>query len=118
MMALLVEAGEPWFLSFERVARIATAETLRPYAFPEPELDGLLFAPEGFLPVWRPAEFLPGGGVVVLYYGNDGLAGLRVTQVLGVREVEEGAAHAAWLTTSDGRRGRWFDIDALERRRS
>lgn len=118
MMALLVEAGEPWFLNFERVARIATTETLRPYAFEVPELDGLLFAPEGFLPVWRPAEFAAGGGVVVLFYGNDGLAGLRVTQVLGVREVDEGAAHADWLMTADGRRGRWFDVDVLEGRLS
>ena len=116
MMALLVEAGEPWLLSFERVARIATTETLRPYAFDEPELDGLLFAPEGFIPVWRPAEFGAAGGVVVLYYGNDGLAGLRVTQVLGVREIADGADHAGWLTTADGRRGRWFDIEVLERR--
>lgn len=116
-MTLLLDAGEPWLIPFERVARIATDETLRSYAFDVDELEGLLFADEGFVPVWRPREFAASGPFVVVYYGVEGLAGLRAAQVSGVREaVGEEFEHGAWVGLADGSQGRWFDIEALERR--
>jgi hypothetical protein len=117
MTALLVEAGDYWLLPFERIARIATAEHLRPYAFEVPQLDGLLLADEGLVPVWRPDEFQGNGQVIVLYYGDEGLAGLRVTQVHGVRTFAgETGEHGAAVALSDGMRGMWFDFDVMESR--
>lgn len=117
MMALLFEAGEPWLIPFERVARIATDETLRAYAFEVDELEGLLFGDEGFLPVWKPREFAAAGNFVVVYFGLHGLAGLRAAQVAGVRETDAAQyEHGAWVGMTDGTKGRWFDIEALERR--
>lgn len=117
MMALLFEAGDPWLIPFERVARVATDETLRAYAFEVDELEGLLFGDDGFVPVWRPREFGAAGSFVVVYFGLHGLAGLRASQVAGVREADDAAyEHGAWVGLADGNRGRWFDIEALERR--
>ncbi len=117
MTVLLVEAGETWLFPFDRVSKIEPDERLQPYAFETEGLKGLLPVNATLVPVWRPAEFSGSASVVLIYYGNEGLAGLHVAQVLGVREVEESAAvHGEWLTVSGGQRGRWFDIDDLERR--
>jgi hypothetical protein len=117
MTVLLVEAGETWLFPFDRVSKIEPNDRLQPYAFEIEGLEGLLPVNQTLVPVWRPAEFSGTASVVLIYYGNEGLAGLHVSQVLGVREIEETAvAHGEWLPVRGGQRGRWFDIDDFERR--
>ncbi len=117
MMVLMVEAGERWAIPFERVARVSDTGRLRPYAFELNELAGLLAEDESLIPVWHPREFGEGETSVVVYYGNDGLAGLSVGKVLGVRNLVDGSMlHGQWLNLDNGDRARWFDLQELERR--
>jgi hypothetical protein len=117
MNALLIDGGEPWILPFERVTRIDEAGKLHPFVVGIAELSGLLTVENALVPVWEPLEFARSGQVVVLYYGDDGLQGLHVNQVLGLRQIEEATReHGELIALEDGQRGRWFDLDVLERR--
>lgn len=117
MNAVLVEAGDQWLISFERIVRIAENSELHPYAFQVEGLDGLLPHDDDLVPVWRPEEFEKNGHVVLLYQGADGIGGVHVNRVMGLREVtQEERRHGEHLAIEGGEQVRWFDFDVLEHR--
>ncbi len=117
MNVLALDAGETWVIPLDRVVRITDDEGLHDFSLPVPGLEGLLPAADGLIAVWMPQEFTRSGRVVILLRGGTEELGLRVSLVLGVQKTAAaGAAHGEPVVLEDGRHGRWFDTDVLERR--